>query len=131
MAKTVTVLTTLVCDAEHDAPTEGSSTVTFALNGTTFEVDLCDEHLEELHEAFDQWTAIARPAGRGGGRKAPARARRSGGTSSRASRGQLGELREWARANGYQVSDRGRISSEVKSAYEAAQSKGGGRRKKG
>jgi hypothetical protein len=30
-------------------------------------------------------------------------------------------LREWARANGYKVSERGRIPGEVREAYTAAQ----------
>ena len=32
----------------------------------------------------------------------------------------LSDIREWARKNGYKVSDRGRISSEVQAAYDKA-----------
>ena len=35
-------------------------------------------------------------------------------------KGDLGAVREWARANGHTVSDRGRISADVQAAYDKA-----------
>ena len=47
--------------------------------------------------------------------------RRAGRTSAAAPKGTSNaRIREWARSNGYKVSDRGRISAEVVAAYEAA-----------
>ena len=75
-------------------------------------------------------------AGHSAGRGTRGRRRSSpAGRASRASRPAAaprgesqGEIREWARAQGYAVGDRGRIPGEVRAAYEAAQSKGGRRR---
>jgi nucleoid-associated protein Lsr2 len=66
-----------------------------------------------------------RVGGRSGGSSGGGRAR-SGGSSggSGRSRGNskhdLSDVRSWARENGFQVSDRGRVSSEVIAAYEKA-----------
>lgn len=90
------------------------STQTFALNGISYEIDLNEANTEALKAALAPWIAAARKAG---GRAATSRAGRG---SVRSKRGEVRELREWARANGYTVSDRGRISAEVQSAFRAA-----------
>ena len=113
MAQKVQVL--LVCDL-HDDEAEGSETVTFSLDGASYEIDVCDEHAGGLRDAFAPYVGAARRAGRTGGTGRSAR--RSSG-SARSSRG-VSEVREWARKNGHQVSERGRISSVVQQAYDAA-----------
>jgi len=94
--------------------TDGSSadeTVRFGLDGVNYEIDLTSENAAKLRDSLAPWVSSAR---RSGGRRV---ARRGAGrsNSSDASR-----VREWARANGYTVSDRGRIPAEVREAYEAA-----------
>ena len=49
-----------------------------------------------------------------GGRK------QSSTQAAAAKRGDLDEIRAWGRANGYRVSDRGRVSADVVKAYDAA-----------
>jgi hypothetical protein len=121
MAQKVQVL--LVDDVDGGTAEE---TVTFALDGVSYEIDLTAEHAAELRESFSRWVGHARKTGsgsRGGGRQ-----QRSGGnggsTSARrsgsGSGGDATAIREWARANGHEVSERGRISAEVRKAYEAA-----------
>jgi hypothetical protein len=120
MAQKVQVL--LVCDL-HDDEVEGTETVAFGLDGSSYEIDVCDEHAGELRDAFAPYVGGARPAGRAA---APAqrRPRSSGGGKPSASAGgdrqRVQEIRKWARSNGHQVSERGRLSAAVMSAYEAA-----------
>lgn len=94
--------------------TVAEETVTFALDGITYEIDLNSAHAAALRESFAEWIGHAR---RAGGRKAPAR-RGAGARSAGSS--DAGQIREWARENGYEVSERGRISAEVRAAYEKA-----------
>ncbi len=94
---------------------EADETVQFALDGVSFEIDLSEGNAEALRGALAPYVAAAR---RLGGRTT----RRGGAPKSRpaSERVDLSDLRAWARENGYQVSDRGRVSSEVRAAYEAA-----------
>jgi hypothetical protein len=89
-------------------------TVSFALDGVSYEIDLSDKNAKKLRDALAPWTGNARRSGGGRGGR-----RRSSGASG-AKRADLGSVREWARANGYQVSDRGRISAEIQAAYDKA-----------
>ncbi len=88
-------------------------TVVFGLDGTSYEIDLNKKNAAKLRDALAPWVAAGRRTGgsRGG-------ARRGRGRASRGS--QAGDVRTWARANGYQVSERGRISAEIQAAYSAA-----------
>ena len=116
MAQKVQVL--LVDDIDGGTAEE---TVTFSLDGVAYEIDLTAEHAAELRESFSRWVGHARKTGSGsrsgGGRQ-------SRGTSqprrSASSSGDATAIREWARQNGHEVSERGRISAEVRKAYEAA-----------
>lgn len=94
---------------------EANETVTFGLDGVTYEIDLSTEHAAELREAFASWVGHARKTARGG---APRTAARSGRT--RRSTSDANEIRTWARENGHNVNDRGRISAEIREAYYAA-----------
>lgn len=89
---------------------EASETVQFGLDGINYEIDLSDENAAKLRDALAMWVGHAR---RVGGRKQSSRPAASG-------RNDLNEIREWGRANGYKVSDRGRVSADVLKAYDAA-----------
>lgn len=86
---------------------EARETVSFALDGSTYEIDLNDDNAQKLRDALAPFIAHARRSSGGRGRK------RSGGPTP-------SEIREWARAEGMEVSDRGRVSEEVRAAYAAA-----------
>jgi hypothetical protein len=93
---------------------EASETVTFAIDGVTYEIDLNVKNATALRGAVAPYIGAARRSGRG------ARVG-SAGRRGRGGRGvDIGAVREWARANGHQVSDRGRISATVQDAYDAA-----------
>jgi Lsr2 len=87
--------------------------VSFSLDGVSYEIDLSADNAEALREAIAPWVGHARRVGGRSRGRAAARGRA-------AVKADLGEVRAWARENGYQVSDRGRVSSEVMSAYEGA-----------
>ncbi|GAA1234483.1 MULTISPECIES: Lsr2 family protein [Janibacter] len=92
-------------------------TVTFGLDGATYEIDLNERNAAALRDAMAAYVGAGR---RSGGRRSTRRKSSDSGSSSSSSG--TSEIREWARANGYEVSERGRISAEVKEAYEKATS---------
>lgn len=109
MAQKVQVL--LVDDVDGGPADE---TITFGLDGVTYEIDLTSAHATELRDALAQWVGHARRVGARSSVSRPARpGRRSGSSDAHA-------IREWAKGRGLAVSERGRISAEVRSAYEAA-----------
>ena len=112
MAQRVQVL--LVCDL-HDGESEATETVSFSVDGASYEIDVCDQHAAQLRDAFAPFVGAARRAtgSRGRGR----RHRRSSGADSH---GRGNEVREWARQQGIAVSERGRISADVIAQYDAA-----------
>jgi nucleoid-associated protein Lsr2 len=126
MAQKVQVI--LVDDVEGG---EAAETVSFALDGVSYEIDVSEKNANALRDAFAPWVGHAR---RVGGRSSGGRSRASSSGGSGRSRGasagggggggggkhDLSDVRTWARENGYQVSDRGRVSSEVIAAYEKA-----------
>ncbi len=120
MAQRVQVL--LVCDL-HGDDTPGTETVAFALDGSSYEVDVCDEHAAELRDAFAPFVGAARRAGgrataRAGGGPRRGRTRRGGSASSGPD---PADVRAWAKSKGLEVSERGRIPAAVLEQYAAAQ----------
>jgi len=92
--------------------TEADESISFALDGLALEIDLSNDNAEKLRDIFAPYIAAAR---RGDGQRARRPQRMS--TGSTASRADVGPIREWAAANGFKVSARGRISAEVMQAY--------------
>ncbi|MEX5265227.1 Lsr2 family protein [Kocuria sp. CPCC 205231] len=87
-----------------------NTSLTFALDGRGYEIDLSDANAEKLHEVLRPFMAAARKAPTGQGRRT-----RATGTSSSA--GETAAIRVWAKEHGHPVSDRGRIHQSVKDAY--------------
>ncbi|NHA67174.1 histone-like nucleoid-structuring protein Lsr2 [Phycicoccus flavus] len=108
MAKKVQVL--LVDDVDKESPAD--ETVTFALDGVSYEIDLTTDNATQLRDSLAVWIGHAE---RTGGRRSTARPAGRG-------RRDVSAIRDWARSNGYDISDRGRISTEVQEAYEKATS---------
>ena len=88
-------------------------TLTFALDGKDYEIDLSEANAEKLREALRPYAAAARKTPRGGSPR---------DTRSRASSSDpdTARIRAWAKEHGQPVSDRGRIHQSVKDAYYAA-----------
>ena len=87
-------------------------TVSFSLDGTAYEIDLSSANATGLRDALAPYIGHARKVG---GRGGAGRARRSGRRGNRTA-----EIRDWARANGFQVNERGRIAAHIVEAYEKA-----------
>jgi len=98
---------------------EATETVSFGLDGVSYEIDLNDDNAGRLREALSLYIGHGRKVGASGGGR---RGRRSGGAGSAG--GNSGpsakEIRDWAREKGHAVPERGRIPAEVRQAYEAA-----------
>ena len=89
---------------------DDASTVSFSLGNMAYEIDLSRKNKAAMEKTLSKFTAAARRVGSGGRRKG----------SRSASRQQTGAIREWAKASGRKVSERGRISQTVIDAYNAA-----------
>lgn len=92
---------------------EADETVTFALDGKTYEIDLTTANAEKLRGLLEPYTAGGR---RTGGRTTGGRGKGRVAVSSP----DTAKIRAWAKENGYDVNDRGRVPATVKAAYEDA-----------
>jgi hypothetical protein len=89
---------------------EASETVSFGLDGRQYDIDLSTRHAQQLRDTMATFVAAAR---RGGGRRSPA----PRGPRPATNREETLAIREWARANGQDIADRGRIPKAVTEAY--------------
>ena len=99
---------TLFVDDIDGSQAEGS--VRFGLDGADYEIDLSVAHSEELHKALAPYIAHARKSG---ARRA-ARGRRNAGAID------THKVREWARGQGIQVKERGRVPADITEKYHQA-----------
>jgi hypothetical protein len=93
---------------------EAEGTVRFALDGAEYEIDLNAKHAEELRKALSRYVDAARRSS--GAARRPARS----GRRTAASGPNTTEVREWAKAQGYEVKDRGRVPAELVVRFRAA-----------
>ena len=103
---------TLFIDDLDGSAAEG--TVRFALDGTEYEIDLNAEHAQQLRDALTAYVRAGRRVS--GGSRRPARAGRRGPANEL----NTTEVREWAKAQGIDVKDRGRIPAELVVKFKAA-----------
>jgi hypothetical protein len=89
-------------------------THTFSVDGVTYEIDLVPDSFDKLMDALRPFMESGRKAGRG--RKPGAVVRRSTSVSNV----DTAAVRSWAKENGYEVNDRGRVPANVREAYEKA-----------
>jgi hypothetical protein len=106
-------ITRLVDDLDGGA---AERTIVFGWDGHTYEIDLSKKNITAFEKALKPYLAAARTT-RSTITRVPRRGARSGPATKRAD---LQSIRDWARANGHDVSDRGRIAASVIEAYDAA-----------
>jgi Lsr2 len=106
---------TLYVDDIDGSDAEG--TVRFGLDGTEYEIDLNAEHAKALRDAVARYVKAARRVG--GAARRPSRA----GRRASASGLNTTEVREWAKAQGIEVKDRGRIPAELVVKFKSATGK--------
>lgn len=104
---------------------ETVETVTFGLDGVSYEIDLRPDNASKLRDHLGTFIGSARRTG-GRVRRGTASASARGNGSGR-SREQTQAIREWARRNGHDISERGRIPAGVIEAFEASAGKNGGK----
>jgi hypothetical protein len=94
---------------------EADETVSFALDGVEYTIDLSQDNANKLRNALADYVAAARKAG---GRKQ----RRAGtkATVKAGNKAQAQAIRDWARSQGRQISDRGRIPQELVVQFQEA-----------
>jgi hypothetical protein len=93
---------------------EAEGTVRFALDGAEYEIDLNAKHAEALRKALSRYVEAARRSS--GTARRPVR----GGRRTAASGLNTTEVREWAKAQGIEVKDRGRVPAELVVRFRAA-----------
>jgi Lsr2 len=98
----------IILEDDYDGGS-ADETVSFALDGAEYEIDLSSSNAAGLRDALSPWLAKARKTG--GRRK---RASKASGSSS------TSDIRAWAQSQGLEVSSRGRVSADVREAYEKA-----------
>ncbi len=92
-------------------------TVLFSLDGVAYEIDLTDENAAALRTSLERYTKAARTVSSA---RATSSAAAAGRKRRRSGQQDFSAVREWAKQNGYQVSERGRVPASVLEAYEAA-----------
>jgi hypothetical protein len=93
---------------------EAEGTVRFALDGSDYEIDLNAKHAEALRQALSRYVDAARRS------SGPARKPVRSGRRVAASGLNTTEVREWAKAQGIEVKDRGRVPAELVVRFRAA-----------
>lgn len=108
------VVTELTDDLDGTTIENGAGeTVTFALDGTSYEIDLSAKNAEKLRKAFQTYIDGGRKVGGGSSRRGRQAATKSSAADAKA-------IRAWAVEQGIEMSARGRIPSEVAEQYRAA-----------
>ena len=88
---------------------EASETIVFGLDGRTYEIDLNDKNAAKLRKTLAPYTDNGRKLNQTrGGKRASA---------GRSADGDTAQIRAWAKENGFEVNDRGRVPADIKEAY--------------
>lgn len=108
------VTSLITCDLHRgDAPKATSHT--FSFDNRSYEIDLCDDHLNRLQTTLQEYIDNGR---RTGGRAAPTARGRAKAAPAPAK--PVSSIREWARRNGMEISAKGRIPLTIVQAYESS-----------
>jgi Lsr2 len=102
-----------------DLSPERTQTINFGLDGENYTIDLTDQSAAELRETLGRYIAAGRLVGRPTRTAHIAPARPRAGQSARADGQDAAAIRQWARAHGHRISDRGPIPVTVRQAYAA------------
>ncbi|SES40057.1 histone-like nucleoid-structuring protein Lsr2 [Lentzea albida] len=110
------VLVQLIDDLDGTAA-EDVETVNFALDGVIYEIDLKQKNASKLRDSLADFVASARRSG-GWARRGSTTSRRVVGEARTKEQPQA--IRQWAKANGHELSDRGRIPAHIIEEFEKA-----------
>ncbi|MCE0764938.1 Lsr2 family protein [Pseudonocardia kujensis] len=107
------VQTTLVDDIDGGTADE---TVPFSWNGTSYEIDLSRKNADALRALLEPYIKAGRHT-----RSHASRRARGSSRSTTTSKQRNQAIREWARAQGLQIAERGRIPIEIMLRYDNRQ----------
>lgn len=110
------ILTSFIDDLDGS---KAEGTVRFGLDGAEYEIDLNTKHADALRKVLTRYVNAARRSGVAPRRAAAAR----GGRRAAVGGPETTEVREWARSQGIDVKDRGRVPADVVVRYKAATGK--------
>lgn len=88
-----------------------AETIEFSVGSKSYTIDLSKKNAAEFHKALEKYIAVAAKVGGAARSRKPA---------ARGNKEDLAAIREWGKSNGFKVSARGRVSAELKDAYNAA-----------
>lgn len=91
---------------------EATETIEFTFAGIAYSIDLSTSNADKFRKDVAKYIDNATRTG--------GRAARGTGAGRSKSSEDLDAIRLWARANGHEVGDRGRIKQDIKDAYYAA-----------
>jgi hypothetical protein len=96
---------------------EADETVRFGLDGASYEIDLSEAHARELRDSLARYAGAGRKVNplRGAPARKTVRSASNGYDST--------EVRDWAKAQGIEIKDRGRVPSDVIAKFKAATGK--------
>ncbi|MDX3772053.1 MULTISPECIES: Lsr2 family protein [unclassified Streptomyces] len=103
-------IVTIYTDDLTDVESEDVQTHTFSLDGVNYEIDLVSENYDKLFEALAPFIGNGRKLGRTSSAR---RSRKAPADGPRAE-----EIRAWARENGHEVNNRGRVPASIREAYQ-------------
>jgi len=110
------VVVELVDDIDGTVFGENGESISYAVDGVEYVIDLKNEHAKELRETFEYYIAHST---RVGGRKHRAD-RHVNPVVAKRPRGETKKIRDWAIEQGYELSSRGRIPAEIAQAFHDA-----------
>jgi hypothetical protein len=87
---------------------EDVETYHYMINNVFYEIDLSEKSFEAFEKAIGRFVKVSRET-----RRITATAKGEAGKAER--------IRQWAKANGFEVSERGRMSADIMEKYEKAQ----------
>jgi hypothetical protein len=93
---------------------EATQSVTFGVDGLAYQIDLNDQHANELRAKLSSFVGVARRV-----RHEPGHTR-SGARAAITDKDRNAAIRQWALDEGVELPSRGRIAGAVKAAYDAA-----------
>lgn len=103
---------TLIDDTDGS---EAGETVTFAIDGSSYQIDLSDPNAVKIREAMAPFVAAARTV-----HSSTHKGKTPRSSATKLDRVRSGQIRQWAKENKITVSERGRIAAHVVKQYEAA-----------
>lgn len=105
---------------DTDGETDATETVTFALDGVSYQIDLSAGNASKLRNSLRPWQHHSRQIHKPTNNKTVERSEKPAKHTPRIDPSQTQAIREWAKANGYTVSPRGKIPAAVHDAFQTA-----------